>query len=496
MKIRLPGPLGSAALLVTAGAIVGTLMTRKGPAAPKGIPSCDGEYADTLQQLPPRIRDIENGQRSEYTYLIRSSAKYECPYYGPDGKIRRKRLESVEHGTAFAYEVANGETFLLTNEHVAAWPDVTDLTHKVDGVPDGCKRVEDRQRIVHDEHDTYEPGQISLTRVAVDPQLDAAILKTSHSLIAFPYRIGKSAALRQGNAVQVRGFPLGLIRAVNTGKVVNPYDLDQEQGWNHVDFVTDALLSEGNSGSPVLALSCKTSELQLVGMYHAGYKGHSALNVVVGIDQLREFMVKKRRVPRTSPEGSPALGATERKRVKDSLVASALPLFEFGGLHVMAEAQGDLLYYHLYGRDFPLDDRRIAVLEDRPGATGAGEISRLWVRSDPAGLREWQTKDLGGDERDFLVRFGEAVRSQMIRVMGYRRTLASSNAFEERRRGRELLRTIERQTMPSRELVGSMIDLVERLGPARDTPAVATASTGDAGAPAAPILRPPRAFEP
>ena len=60
------------------------------------------------------------------------------------------------------------------------------------------------------------------------------------------------AALTQ--AVQVRGFPLGLIRAVNTGKVVNPYDLDQEQGWNHVDFVTDALLSEGNSGSPVLAL--------------------------------------------------------------------------------------------------------------------------------------------------------------------------------------------------------------------------------------------------
>ena len=69
-----------------------------------------------------------------------------------------------------------------------------------------------------------------------------------------PYRIGKSAALRQGNAVEVRGFPLGLLHAVNTGKVVNPYDVDLEQGWDHVDFVIDALLSEGNSGSPVLAL--------------------------------------------------------------------------------------------------------------------------------------------------------------------------------------------------------------------------------------------------
>ena len=495
MKIRLPGPFSSAALLVASGVIVGTVMMGRGPAATKGIPSCDGEYADSFQQLSPRVRDIENGQRAEYTYLIRSSARYECLSYNSDGKIRRKRVESVEHGTAFAYEVSNGETFLLTNEHVAAWPEVTDLAHRVEGVPEGCKRVDDKQRIVHDEHDAYEPGQIPLTRIAVDPQLDAAILKTSHgNLTTFPYRVGKSAALRQGNAVQVRGFPLGLIRAVNTGKVVNPYDLDQEQGWNHVDFVVDALLSEGNSGSPVLALSCKTGELQLVGMYHAGYKGHSALNVVVGIDQLREFMTKKRRVPRASPEGSPAMSGVERKRLKDSLAAGSMPLFEFGGLHVLAESSGDLLLYHLYGREFPLDDRRMAVLEDRPGASGSGEIARLWVRSE-SGLREWQAKDLGADERDFLVRFGEAMRFQMVRVMAYRRSLASQNAFEDRRRGRELLRTIERQSMPARELAGSLVDLVERLGPARDNPAVATATT-DAGAPASPMLHPPRAFEP
>src|SRR5438552_12976368 len=132
MKIRLPGPISSAARLEASGVIVGTVMTRPGPAAKPNIPSCDGEYADSLLQLSPRVRDIENGQRAEYTYLIRSSARYECPYYGPDGKIRRKRLEPVEHGTAFAYEISNGETFLLTNEHVAAWPDVTDLTHRVE----------------------------------------------------------------------------------------------------------------------------------------------------------------------------------------------------------------------------------------------------------------------------------------------------------------------------------------------------------------------------
>ena len=63
-------------------------------------------------------------------------------------------------------------------------------------------------------------------------------------------------------------------------------------------------MSEGNSGSPVLALSCKSRELELVGAYHAGYKGHGALNVVVGIDQLVDFMKKKRRVPRALRSGS------------------------------------------------------------------------------------------------------------------------------------------------------------------------------------------------
>ena len=172
--------------------------------------ACDGEYADSLQVQSVRAREREQAsQRGSYTHLVRSSAKYECPFFGPDGKLRRRRVQASELGTAFAYEVAGSETFLLTNEHVASWPEVTDLMHRIEGVPEGCKRVEDRVRIVRDERDDFEPGQIQLTRVAVDPLLDAAILKASQRLPVMPYRIGKSAALRQGNAVQVRGFPLG-----------------------------------------------------------------------------------------------------------------------------------------------------------------------------------------------------------------------------------------------------------------------------------------------
>ena len=57
--------------------------------------------------------------------------------------------------------MVGNDTYLLTNEHVASWPEVTDGSHRIEGVPEGCKRVEDRLRIVRDERDDYEPGQIS-----------------------------------------------------------------------------------------------------------------------------------------------------------------------------------------------------------------------------------------------------------------------------------------------------------------------------------------------
>ena len=227
--------------------------------------------------------------------------------------------------------------------------------------------------------------------MAVDPLLDAAILKASQKLTVLPYKIGKSAGLRQGNAVEVRGFPLGVMQAVSGGKVVNPYDRDQEQGWDHVDFVIDALLSEGNSGSPVLAASCKSRDLELVGVYHAGYKGHGALNVVVGIDQLTEFMHKKRRVPRALDRGR-ARRARRRptaRGVKEALGAGTLPLFDFGGLvRARRDRRRRRLLYHFYGRQFPLDDRRVAVIEDLPKDGAFGELGRLWVLGQ-TGWREW-----------------------------------------------------------------------------------------------------------
>jgi len=457
---------------------------------------CEGEYGDNLQLQSMRTREIEQGPRGQYSYLIRSTARYECPFFGPDGKLRRRRIVASELGSAFAYEVVGTETYLLTNEHVALWPEVTDGIHRVDGVPDGCKRVDDKLRILRDERDDYEPGQIPLTRIATDPLLDAAVLKAPQILNVIPYKIGKSASVRQGNAIRVRGFPLGVMQAVSDGKVVNPYDRDQEQGWDHVDFVVDALLSEGNSGSPVLAVSCATRELQLVGMYHAGYKGHSALNVVVGIDQLVELMRRKKRVPRALSELGSALNAKERTRLIEALGHSSLPLFDFGGTTVRAEERDGALMYHFYGKQFPLDDRRSLVIEDLPKEGSFGEVGRLFVpgpslASGPSPWRAWPPLALGAEERDLVSRAVDSLRVQVQHTLDYRRTLSNLSSPEDRRHGRDLSRTLARDAVLARDLASSLAEMTERLSVARDTPAPPAGSTADAPpAPPAPQAPP------
>ena len=456
-------PLLIGALVVTG--IAFDLFTRTELSATTAL-LCDGAYADTLQVESSRAREIDQGPKSQYSFLVRSSAQYDCPFFGPDGKLRRRRVQSSVLGTAFAYEASGTDTYLLTNEHVVAWPDVTDSSRHVDDVPEGCKRVEDRLRIVRDEHDDFEPGQIPLSRVAVDPLLDVAILKASQKLVVVPYKLGKSAALRQGNAVEVRGFPLGSMQAVSSGKIVNPYDRDQEQGWDHVDFAIDALLAEGNAGSPVLAASCKSHELELVGIYHAGHKGQGALNVVVGIDQLTEFMRKKQRIPPGLSEGAPgAGGAADRARVRETLASGTLPLFDFGGLLVRAESGHDdagAFLYSVYGRQFPLDDRPVAVIEDLPREGAFGELTRLWVRG-PSGWREWRPSALGTDERDLLARVGDAVRSQVLHTIDFRKALANPGSADERRHGRDLSRAIARDVPVARDMVENLLDAVDRL---------------------------------
>lgn len=499
-EVKLRSAEGTVVLALTLVVLVVglDLITRSRLSATTAVP-CEGAYGDTLQLMSLRARQTEQGPHGQYSYLVRSSARYECPFFGPDGKLRRRHIPASQLGTAFAYEVSGNETFLLTNDHVASWPEVTDGAHRVDGVPEGCKRLDDKVRIVRDERDDFEPGQIQLARVAVDPLLDAAILKAPQRLNVLPYKVGKSASLRQGDAIRVRGFPLGVMQAVSDGKIVNAYDRDQEQGWDHVDFVMDALLSEGNSGSPVLAVSCATRDLELVGLYHAGYKGHSALNVVVGMDQLVDFMKRKKRVPRAlAVDAAGGLGASERARLIAALPSNSLPLFDFGGVVLRVEAKDQELIYHAYGKQFPLDDRRVLVIEDIPRAGAFGEVGRLFVPEaapgpGPIAWRAWPPSALGVEERELLTRTVDSIHAQILRALDYRAALANLSSAENRRRGRELSRAIARDTAAARDLANALTDMADRLGAGHDALAPPTAAVSEAPPPPPPSPAPPLA---
>jgi serine protease Do len=428
--------------------------------------TCSGPYADDLSALTPRVREFERDARNRYSYCLRTVAIYECLSYAPDGSVRRARRTATAHGTGFAYRRVGNETYVLTNEHVASWPAVTDETHPVDEVPPGCKRISETIRIVDNEEDVDDANDISLAPVISDPLLDATVLKARAPLKIMPYRIGRASALRVGNVVAVHGFPLGAFAATNLGKVVNAHDRDTAKEWDHLDFVTDALLSPGNSGSPVLALSCRTGEYELVGLYHAGYMRGSALNVVVGIDQLRDLMYSLKRTPPRVAETTPdRLGPNERTTVREMILRrGAVPYFPLGPLIVAAHAQPDgALWYEVYSKGFPLSDQRLLVLEDLPSTAGFGELGRAWVGSR-LGLRQLDLQNRDGDERAPLGRILARLRLAALATSRYR---SATPGPKDARSRKVLERQRDRQSMLDAEVAQQVADLAERLGPHR-----------------------------
>jgi serine protease Do len=379
-------------------------------------PYCQGAYANDPLALAPEARRVE--ERTRYTFCVRSIAVYQCAYYGPDGSLMSRRLTKTAHGTAFAFRRDATQTYFLTNEHVTEWPFVTAKGGEVEGVPLGCKRTSQTVSIVDDENDSYGKDDIGLQRVVVDAELDTAILKAPVKVAVTPFGLGQSAGLKVGDAVQVRGFPLAAFQAVNAGKVISARERDQEGKWDHWDFVVDAQLSSGNSGSPVLAISCKTHRFELVGIYHAGYRLGQSLNVVIGIDELRDLMTTFRPSARRS---APVAGLTPGDRsalLTQVRQGKTTPLIPFGGSVVGIRLAGTRLLYDFYPRRFPLVDWRVAVFEDLP-SQGFGRVGRTWFGNE-RGLHEKAFSELKPGEQNTVAQLVDAVRLQAQHVLQFR----------------------------------------------------------------------------
>ena len=199
-----------------------------------------------------------------------------------------------------------------------------------------------------------------------------------------PWKVGRSAGIRERNLVEVRGFPLGAFRATNIGKVISAHDHDDYRDWDHDDFVVDALLSKGNSGSPVLGISCATGEYELVGIYHAGYSEGTALNVVVGIDQIRDVMSTLKRATRDRQESAVPLDGAARALVTRELARGGDAFFPVGAQVGLArQADGGVLLLALFSKDFPATGEPGLVVEDLPPSDPAsfGVVGGVWLGS-------------------------------------------------------------------------------------------------------------------
>ncbi len=333
---------------------------------------CTGRYADGLAAMTAVSRARESRPSAAYVYCLRAVAVYEHLSYGRGGKLRRQYTTKVRHGTGFAYRQRGGEWLVATNHHVVDFPDVTGEGADLEGVPPGSRRVRQEVRIVVSEADPDGPDQVLLAPVVEDEALDIAVLASRTPLELIPYRFGRSADLRVGNAVLVRGFPLGAFPAANGGRVIGVGQRDLERGWDHEDFAVDALLNLGSSGSPVLAVACDTGAPEVVGVYHAGYRGAQGLNVVIAIDGLRALLDGLVPVARTLAarvSGAPP----EDARAALALAPVVMP---FGGRAVRVERDGEAVRFGLLDGSFPLSERVEVSILDR-GAPVSGRAAEL-----------------------------------------------------------------------------------------------------------------------
>jgi len=424
---------------------------------------CPGTYANSTMSIAPSVARFESQPGQAFVYCLRSTATYEIAYYGRDSKLKQRFLKRTAHGTGFAYRWTGQETLLLTNHHVTTWPEVTDEENMVEGVPAGARRVSETLKIVRSDEDDFEPGFIPLSRVVTDPSLDASVVKTRTHLNIIPYAVGSSAALRTGNIVEVRGYPLGAFAASNVGKVTNPFVEDLDGAWNHTDVALDALVNRGNSGSPVLAVSCVTGEYELVGLFHAGYREGEAMNLAVGIDEVRPLMDKLQARPRqTKPEV--AVMTPEGRAALASMLSSegAIQQMRFG--RHLAQVQlndGDTFTFRIYSDTYPADPF-VFIQFDEP-LDQSDEPPQVTVRKalEPAYVVPAET--LNGESREQLQRVVTALLTRLARMQQYREVAGEPpRSLTQHKRAERLLLEMSRAEKEQQDLLDGLEAMLER----------------------------------
>src|SRR5262249_1340694 len=146
-------------------------------------------------------------------------------------------------------------------------------------------------------------------------------------------------------------------------------------------------------------ISCATGEYELVGVFHAGYTAGSALNVVVGADELRELLTTLRRTPREHRSDALAVDRAARLELAASLGPARETLFPLGSLVASVRAGPDgALLYAVFPKEFPFSVEPLFVAEDLAprNETDFGAPGRLWLGT-ARGLKAYERAALDAD---------------------------------------------------------------------------------------------------
>ena len=256
-------------------------------------------------------------------------------------------------------------------------------------------------------------------------------------------------------------------RATNVGKVVSPHDHDVQGDRDHDDFVTDALLSSGGSGSPVVAVSCRTGEFELVGIFHARYTGASALNLVVAIDQVRDLMTTFKRSQRISRR-SPDLDAAARARLLDHLRRDPdPPFFSLGSLVASLRARSDgALVFAVFASDFPRTAAPLLAIEDLASEdpTSFGKLGAVYF-GGAAGLRAYDASHADAETQAQLSRALVGLRKNGVATFGYREAVRTASVSRaDFNRTAEKQRSLNRTLTAQRDAAQVLLDVVSREG--------------------------------
>jgi hypothetical protein len=214
-------------------------------------------------------------------------------------------------------------------------------------------------------------------------------------------------------------------------------------------------------------VSRATGEYELVGVFHAGYSQGSALNVVVGIDQVRDLMTTLKRSPHGHQDDPLVLDGAGAK-LQSALGPLKEMFFPFGGqvASIRARPDGTLLFV-LFGKDFPLASDPLLVIE-HAGATGASQLGvpvKIWVGS-PHGLKDYAWSALATEIQSQVMRILDAMATDGIAYASLRE--AREGDSQSRQSSDRLVRlgkAFARTTASRADLVQSIGELDEKLAP-------------------------------